>query len=249
MFFPYADDNPAERSPVVTLSLIATNVAIFLFQFLHPAVVSVESLGEVAMPGGVTQFGAIPAAITGAMPSAGPLPAWATLATCMFLHSSWPHVLTNMWFLWIFGNNVEDRMGPVKFTFFYVVCGVVATLAHVFVAPRSEIPLVGASGAISGVLAAYIVLFPKARVRTLIFAVFIVTTISVPAWLFLGFHFLTNLYLGMDSIRTGAVGTGGVATIAHVGGYGAGFVLVFALTSPRDWFRGPGPSAASMEAD
>ncbi len=230
---PLKDDVPVSRPPVVTIALIALNVAVFMWQV---AVVGLAYSVQVA--------GAIPYEILTLRDVQVPdlVPPPYTILTSMFLHGGFMHIAGNMLFLWIFGNNVEDALGRVRFVFFYVVSGVVAALAQVSVAamtaeptargivdPQLLVPMVGASGAIAGVLAAYMVLFPRARVLTLIPIVFFVRLLYVPAAFFIGLWFVIQLVsalLGNES---------GVAFVAHIGGFIAGWVLVKLLAPPRGW--------------
>ena len=211
---PLHDDNPAESTPVVTVAMIACCLVVFFYQSSLPA-----AGGEQF----VFQYGAIPAVVFGRAALATeltPIPAYATLLTSMFLHGSWMHVLGNMLYLWIFGNNVEDVMGHGKFLIFYLSCGIFAALSHALIDPVSTTPMVGASGAISGILGAYLLLFPRARV--LILAPVVGTT-YVPAGIVLGLWFVMQVLSGGASL--GAQG-GGVAFFAHVGGFVAGMLLI-----------------------
>ena len=214
---PLNDDNPTELPPIVTIALIATCSLVFLYQASLP-----ERLGEAF----VFQYGAIPAAVFGRTslpPEFGGLSPTATLLTSMFLHGGWMHLIGNMLYLWIFGNNVEDVMGHVRFIVFYVTCGILAALSHAMTDPASTIPMVGASGAISGVLGAYLLLFPRAQVLVLVPMGFASRTMYVPAAVVLGLWFLLQLLSGGMSIgREGA----GVAFWAHVGGFVAGMALI-----------------------
>jgi membrane associated rhomboid family serine protease len=142
----------------------------------------------------------------------------------MFTHGGWLHIIGNMWFLWIFGNNIEDAMGHGRFILFYLLCGVVAAGAQVLMAPNSAVPMVGASGAISGVLGAYLLLYPRVRVHVLVFLGFFVTTIVVPAYLMLGYWAVLQLLGGLPSL--GGRDVGGVAFFAHIGGFLAGILLI-----------------------
>ena len=211
---PLHDDNPTEITPFVTVLLIGTCVMVFIYQsFLPPG----------AEEHFVFQYGAIPAIVFGhatLQSEIVPIPAYATLLTSMFLHGSWMHLLGNMLYLWIFGNNIEDVMGHVRFITFYVVCGVCAALTHAVIDPASAIPMVGASGAISGILGAYLLLFPRARV--LILAPYVGTT-YVPAGVVLGLWFVMQVFSGGASLGTKG---GGVAFFAHVGGFVAGMLLI-----------------------
>lgn len=159
------------------------------------------------------------------------VPAWLTLLTCVFLHGGWMHFLGNMWFLWIFGDNVEDRLGHAGYAAFYLGCGLLASATHLLTGPASTIPTIGASGAIAGVMGAYLLLYPHARVLTLIPIVFIIQIIVLPAPLFLGIWFLIQLLQGSFSI--GDVQSGGVAWWAHIGGFVAGAAIVWLLRRGR----------------
>lgn len=225
--FPLRDDNPTLATPVVTIVLILANVAVWLY---------VQGMGydPDVMIGSVCTYGAIPAAITGQAGAAdraadaGRLVCepgglrYATVLTSMFLHGGWVHLIGNMWFLWLFGNNVEDAMGHVRFVIFYALAGVAAAAAQVFSAPDSLVPMVGASGAISGVMGAYLLLYPRIRIETLFIFVIILRIIPVPAWFVLILWFALQLLAGYAD----PMGTSGVAVWAHVGGFVAGVVLV-----------------------
>lgn len=212
---PLHDDNPTRLTPVVTMAFIALCVVVFL----HQAGLSQE-LAEIF----AHQFGAVPALIFGhaALPDEVRVafPASLTLITSMFLHGGWMHLLGNMLYLWIFGNNIEDAMGHVKFVVFYIVSGILAALSHALTDPSSPIPMVGASGAISAVLGAYLLLFPRAHVLVLLPAIGMT---RVPAGVVLGMWFVMQLISGGMSI--GASG-GGVAFFAHIGGFIAGMALI-----------------------
>jgi membrane associated rhomboid family serine protease len=226
---PLHDDNPTERFPFVTILFIVTCIGIFLYQNSLP-----EKLGEVF----VLQYGAIPAVVFGAgsLPEeASPaIPAALTLLSSMFLHGGWMHLLGNMLYLWIFGNNIEDAMGHAKYAVFYLLCGVMAALSHALTDPASQIPMVGASGAISAVLGAYLLLFPRAHVLVLLPAVGMT---RVAAGVVLGMWFVTQLISGGMSV--GAAG-GGVAFFAHIGGFVAGMALVGLFKRPEVPFFAPG---------
>jgi len=173
----------------------------------------------------ITQYAIIPAELLSGedLPPTIPVPVWLTILTSMFLHGGLIHLLGNMLYLWIFGDNVEDAMGPIRFLLFYILCGVAAALAQIAIDPGSATPLIGASGAIAGVLAAYFMLFPYARVLTLIPIFFFLRLVSVPAVLLLGIWFFLQVISGAGSLGSG----GGVAWFAHIGGFIAGAVLVF----------------------
>jgi membrane associated rhomboid family serine protease len=224
---PLRDDNPTSRFPAVTVGLIAVNALVWLYELQRGVVLSTLDYGLI--PSWLLQ-GVRDGPI--ALPGLGsvllhqevPVP-W-TILTSMFLHGGWMHVLGNMWFLWIFGDNVEDAMGRGRFAGFYLLCGLAAALAQVLVYPNSEAPMVGASGAIAGVLGAYLILHPRARVRCLWVLVIFVTFVNVPAWALLGLWFVSQFFVPMDS---------GVAWMAHVGGFVAGLALVrfFVQARPR----------------
>ncbi|HXH62963.1 MAG TPA: rhomboid family intramembrane serine protease [Gemmatimonadales bacterium] len=228
--FPYKDDNPTELTPYITVAVIALNVL---------AWVVLQGMGAPALLAhSVCRLGLIPGELLRTVPphTVVPLgpglactttahPAYATVLTSMFMHGGWFHLIGNMWFLWIFGNNVEDAMGHGRFVVFYLLCGLVAAATQVAASPGSAIPMIGASGAISGVLGAYLVLFPRVRVHTLIFLGFFVTTIALPAYLMLLYWFLLQLLGGLPSL-TGMQGGGGVAFFAHIGGFVAGAALI-----------------------
>ena len=211
---PLHDDNPTERTPAVTIACIATCVLIFFYQASLPA-----GLGDMF----VFQYGAIPAVLFGQsnLPETiVAIPAYATLITSMFLHGSWMHLIGNMLYLWVFGNNIEDVMGHAKYLAFYLTCGILAALSHALTDLSSPVPMVGASGAISGVLGAYVLLFPRARVLVLIPGL---GTTRVAAGVVLGIWFVMQLLSGGMSI--GSKG-GGVAFVAHIGGFLAGMALI-----------------------
>ncbi|GBD42012.1 Rhomboid protease GluP [bacterium HR39] len=211
---PIRDENPTRRRPVVTIGLIGLCVLVFLWQI---------GGGPRAFERGVYAFGLVPAALTGharLSPRLAVLPPELTLFTHMFLHGGWLHLGGNMLYLWIFGNNVEDRLGHLRFCGFYLACGVAAALAHVAIDPASRIPMVGASGAISGVLAAYLVWFPNARVLVLVPAGFLFTTL-LPAWLLIAVWFLLQIANALLADPSAP----GVAWWAHVGGFVAGLAL------------------------
>ena len=229
---PYKDENPTVILPFMTVGIIAVNVLAWLF-------VQGAGSGE-ALGASVCQLGMIPAELfrtvsPGTRVPLGPgvtciidTPHYATVITSMFMHGGWFHIIGNMWFLWLFGNNIEDSMGHVRFVVFYLLCGVVAAGAQLLADPHSRLPMVGASGAISGVLGAYILLYPRVRVHTLVTLGFFVTTIALPAYVMLGYWFVLQLLLGMVS-RT----SGGVAVWAHVGGFVAGVALIKLFLNPE----------------
>jgi rhomboid family protein len=202
---PLHDDNPTRSMPVVTVTLIVINVLVFLAELANP---------------GLMAFAMVPANVL----QQGGSGTYLTFITSMFLHGSWMHLIGNMLYLWIFGNNIEDAMGKIRYIVFYLLCGIAAAAAHLLSAPRSEIPVVGASGAISGVLGAYLLLYPHARVMTLVPLGFYSRMIYVPSWVLLVFWFVMQLFSGW--VGGGEGDTGGVAFWAHVGGFIAGLALV-----------------------
>jgi membrane associated rhomboid family serine protease len=216
MLFPFRDDNPTRITPVVTVTFIAVNVLVFMYQLSLPG-----RAGEMF----IYTFGMIPAVLFGSAqlpPELAAVPGWATVFTSMFLHGGLMHIAGNMLFLWVFGNNVEDAMGHGRFIVFYLLCGIAAALAQGLSDTRSEIPMIGASGAISGVLGAYMILHPRAEVHSLLFLGFFIRVITLPAMLVLGIWFLLQLL----QAAVARPGEGGVAFLAHIGGFIAGVVLV-----------------------
>jgi membrane associated rhomboid family serine protease len=225
---PIRDENPTLRTPVVTIALIVATSLVWIL---------VQGAGFSArLPQSICELGLIPGELTGSASERaielGPQtqcvlsaePHWYTLLTSMFMHGSWFHLIGNMWFLWIFGNNVEDSMGRGRFVLFYLLSGSCAAAAQILTDPSSPIPMVGASGAIGGVMGAYVVLYPRVAVDLLVFLGFFVTTVRVPAFLMLGYWFVLQLLGGLPQLGGGQ---GGVAFWAHVGGFVAGAGLVF----------------------
>lgn len=219
---PFKDNIPTERFPVVTVALIVINVLIFLYEL---------SLGRQGLDEFYRVYGMTPYEITSGV-SLVPrnFPVYLTLITSMFLHGGILHLGGNMLFLWIFGNNVEDSMGRFRFIIFYLVCGVAASLAQIAIDPSSQVVNIGASGAIAGVLGGYILLFPRARVTTLVFLGFFITFFELPAVVVLVFWFVLQLFSGSISIFSGAASGGGVAYFAHVGGFVLGLLLIRLFT-------------------
>ena len=219
---PLKDDNPTSTFPYVTVAIIAVNALVFLYQLTLQFTLGIKGLAAF-----IYSAAAIPYEITHLVDlgthALVPLPL--TLFTAMFVHGGIVHIVGNMLFLWIFGDNIEDSMGHGRFIVFYLLSGLVASLTHVFASPDSTIPMVGASGAIAGILGAYFVLFPRARVKTLIFFFFFVQIIDVPAVFFLGLWFLYQ-------ILSSGMG-GNIAWYAHIGGFLAGVLLVRVFVSKR----------------
>ena len=233
--FPLYDDNPRLGWPWLTAALIALNVLAWVF---------VQQLGtEHGLASSMCQFGLIPGDLLGTVPVGLRVPlsktlacvlegdaSWLTLLSSMFMHGGWMHIIGNMWFLWVFGDNVEDVMGPVRYVVFYLASGLAAAFAQIVSDPSSAVPMVGASGAIGGVMGAYARLYPRAQVQTLLFLGFFVTRIRVPALLMLGYWFLIQVLSGLPALGSR---DGSVAFWAHVGGFVAGAGLSFVLVDPR----------------
>ena len=217
---PLADEIPRRRAPVITVALLALNVVVFLYEL---------ALGADAQ-GLLMSLGAVPAAI--ASPVENPL-AFLTLFTSMFLHGGWTHLIGNMLYLWIFGDNVEDALGHIGYLVFYLFAGVAAGLAQVAMAPSSLVPAIGASGAIAGVLAVYLVLYPSAPVRALVPGLFFARVARVPAAAVLGMWFIIQLFNGFLSLGVSTMTTGGVAWFAHIGGFVVGLVVGFIARGRR----------------
>ncbi|MDX1480200.1 MAG: rhomboid family intramembrane serine protease [Woeseiaceae bacterium] len=239
--FPIRDDNPGILTPYATIGLIALNIVAWVF---------VQGMGtEPSLSASVCRLGLIPGELLERVPAGTRLPlgpgatcvlgdggGWHTVFTSMFLHGGWFHIIGNLWFLWIFGNNVEDVMGPTRFIVFYLLCGVGAAAAQAAADPASSIPMVGASGAIGGVMGAYVLLFPRVHVHLLLILGFYVTTIAVPAVFMLGYWFLMQLLGGFTSLDAAG---GGVAFWAHVGGFAAGLLLIGLFRNPALLRRHP----------
>jgi len=226
--FPIRDDNPHFTTPYATYGLIAVNALVWAL---------VQGFGaEPALSSSVCQLGLVPADLLHTAPAGTSFPltpdsvctlsgdgsSWHTVITSMFMHGGWMHLIGNMWFLWIFGNNVEDAMGHFRFVLFYLLCGISAAALQTAFDPHSVIPMVGASGAIGGVMGAYVLMYPRVHVHLFVFLGFYATTFAVPAYFMLGYWFLVQLVSG--SVAIGAQG-GGVAFWAHVGGFVAGALL------------------------
>ena len=226
---PLRDDAPRSSYPYLTLVLIIVNVNVFLYQFA--LYLGSPSAGEAF----VQSFGSVPANISAALVGRYPLDDGLTpVLTSMFLHGGWMHLIGNMWFLWIFGDNIEDELGHGYYLFFYLACGLAATVAHFIANPLSDVPTVGASGAISGVMGAYMIRFPWARVVTLIPIFVFFTTVELPAVVLLAYWFLIQFVSGAADF--GAQG-GGVAWWAHVGGFMAGAALIWMRPKRRRQVR------------
>ena len=229
--FPYRDENVSLRTPYATFALIGANVATWFL---------VQGAGqELPLAESVCNLGLVAGELTGRLEPGTAFPMGKGLAcvvdegrepihlvTHMFLHGSWMHLLGNMWFLWIFGNNVEDSMGRARFIIFYLLCGFAAAFLQISLTPASGIPMVGASGAISGVMGGYVVLYPFVKVYVLLPLGFVMTTVALPAWTMIGYWTLIQFVSGVVSLGMKESEGGGVAFWAHVGGLVAGLLLV-----------------------
>ena len=225
--FPLRDENPTEITPYFTVALIILNMVAWVY-------LQGGGFHDATFFASICRYGLIPAELTGQtggylgveiMPGVpcrfGGL-TWQTVLTSMFLHGSWLHLIGNMWFLWVFGNNIEDSMGHIRYLIFYLVTGAAAAAAHVWTAMDSVVPTIGASGAVSGIMGAYLILYPRVRVQTLFIILIFIKILPVPAWVVLGQWFVLQFLYG----ATIPTGDGGVAFWAHVGGFVAGALLV-----------------------
>lgn len=214
---PLRDTQPSHHFPVVTVGLIAVNVLAFLYQI---------SLDEFSLNHFVAEYGLVPRRLQ-----------LTDFVTNIFLHGGWWHLIGNMWFLWIYGDNIEDILGRGKFLLFYVLCGVAAGLVHVLFNLDSRVPTIGASGAIAGIMGAYLVKFPHSRILTLVPVIIFITTMEIPAWLILLYWFVLQFFSGVGTIGQSHLNQGGVAWFAHVGGFLAGIALIY-LLRPQARYRG-----------
>lgn len=225
--FPLRDDNPQILTPYITYAIVILNALVWIF---------IQGMGaEPQLSASICRFGLIPGELLQNLPPQAQVqmgqglycrisssPDWFTPLSSMFMHGGWLHIIGNMWFMWIFGNNVEDAMGHFRFAVFYLLCGLAAATLQTFADPNSAIPMVGASGAIGGVMGAYILLYPRVHVHMLVILGFFITTVAVPAVFMLGYWFVLQLISGLASMEA----EGGVAFWAHVGGFAAGAALV-----------------------
>jgi len=209
--FPLYDTVRSHRFPAINLILIVINALAFLYEI---------QMDPSALKEFIFEWGLIPARLLG-----NPSTAWRTIFTSMFLHGGWFHIINNMWVLFIFGDNVEARMGGIRYLSFYLLSGVAAVLLQTYVLPSSNVPMIGASGAVAGVLGAYLILFPHSRIASLVPILFIFTIIEIPAVIFLLFWFVSQLYSGLFAIQGG--GGSGIAWWAHIGGFIFGIIMVF----------------------
>jgi len=232
---PLRDENPSLHPPIGVFLLIGLNILCWAF---------LQGFGaEQPLLRSICQFGLIPAELLGSVPAGTPLPlsgstlcttgGWAlfTPVSSMFLHGGWFHLLGNLWFLWVFGDNVEDLMGTARFLLFYLLCGLAAAFAQILSGPESLLPMVGASGAIGGVMGAYARFFPRVPVHTLVVLIFFWTTVSLPAFVLLAYWFLLQILGGLPALAGAA--RGGVAFWAHIGGFAAGWLLINFFCDPQ----------------
>ena len=210
---PFKDDNPTTILPFVTIGLIAVNVMVFMLQVTSPVNPREIALAYGAVPNYLLKFDAVQ-----------PIHPLLTLFTSMFMHGGLFHLGGNMLYLWIFGNNIEDKLGHIKFVIFYILGGIAAAYSHAFASPSSMLPMVGASGAVSGILGAYVLLFPRAKVYTLVFFGFFARVITLPAVFVIGFWIVIQFINGI--LSKGLVNQGGVAWFAHIGGFVFGILLI-----------------------
>ena len=213
---PLRDTQPSYGRPLVTAAIIAINILIFLYEF---------SLDPFSQNHFIATYGIVPAKFQ-----------YVDLLTSMFLHGGWMHVIGNMWFLWIYGDNVEDVLGHPRFLLFYLLCGIAAGLVQVMASPGSRIPTVGASGAIAGVMGAYLIKFPHSRILTLVPIFIFFTTMEIPAVFMLLYWFVIQLFSGVGSIGSSSVSHGGVAWFAHIGGFLTGMILIKVMGT-KDRYR------------
>lgn len=211
--FPLRDTNPSSTFPFVNITIIVINVLIFLYEL---------SLSSHELNSFLKNFGIVPALF---LEHFGPFEVL-TVFSSMFLHGGWMHLISNMWALYIFGDNIEDRLGHIRYLLFYLLCGVAAGLTQVFLSQGSTVPTIGASGAIAGVLGGYILLFPHARILTLVPIYIIIKFIEVPAIVYLGFWFITQFFTGFATLNARNAEEGGVAWWAHVGGFVMGLLII-----------------------
>ena len=216
---PLRDTQPSFSFPLVTIGLIALNVLAFLYEF---------SLDEFSLNHFLLEYGFVPRRFQ-----------WVDILTGMFLHGGWLHLIGNMWFLWIYGDNVEDILGHFKYLLFYLLCGVAATLLQYVFTLDSRVPTIGASGAIAGVMGAYLVKFPRSKVLTLVPIIIFFTTMEIPAWLILAYWFVLQFFSGVGSVGQSHLNQSGVAWFAHIGGFLAGIVLIRLLRPKQNYSSRP----------
>lgn len=225
---PLRDENPSSTIPFINTALILANIYVFIYQnFFVPGGSSPLFFRLGSIPYEFTHFVDIPP------PSLVPVPL--TIFTAMFMHGGWIHLISNMLFLWIFGDNIEDVLGHIKYLFFYIVCGVLASFLHILTNINSQVPSIGASGAIAGVMGAYLFLFPKARIRTLVIFVIFIQIVRLPTIIILGYWILIQILSGFAEI--GLPKGAGIAWFAHIGGFFSGFFLIMIMKKRRRPYR------------
>jgi membrane associated rhomboid family serine protease len=230
MFIPLKDDNPTSRVPYVTILFIALNAAVFFYQLFSPDGLQYFVYKMGAIPYEITHFKALSLLVMDSREPLARLFPPLTLFVSMFMHGGIFHLAFNMLYLWIFGNNIEDFLGPIRFILFYILSGLGASLTHILFHPNSQVPMIGASGAIAGILGAYLILYPQARVLTLVFLFFFIRIIAVPA------AFVLGIWILIQVLNIGA--GGGVAWFAHIGGFLIGIALIKLFTKrqkPQVW--------------
>lgn len=215
--FPLYDTARSRKFPIINLTLIVANVLAYLYEL---------QMGSGALENFIFTWGLIPVRLM-----SDPTNTWNTIYSSMFLHGGWFHIINNMWVLFIFGDNVEARMGSLKYLIFYLLCGTAAGLLQTYVLPSSQVPMIGASGAVAGVLGAYLVFYPRSRVASLVPIFFIFTIIEIPAFIYLIFWFLSQLYSGWLSFQ--GIGGSGIAWWAHIGGFVFGLFMSFFFANRR----------------
>ncbi len=234
MFIPLKDENPTSRFPIVTVLFITLNVVVFFLQLVSPEGLQFYVYKMGTIPYEITHFKSITLQVVQTAEQIPRLNPVLTLIVSMFMHGGFLHLLFNMLYLWIFGNNIEDFLGPFRFILFYLFTGVGASLAHIIFNANSEVPMIGASGAIAGVLGAYLILYPRARVMTFMFLFFFIRIVPIPASFVLGFWFFMQLLNVF-----GAGQAGGVAWFAHIGGFliGMGLIKLITKKRPKVWIH------------
>ena len=225
---PLKDENPSNTIPIVNVSLILANISVFIYQYF------VAQGGPAQL---FYQLGCIPYEFSHISDIDPPalIPVPLTILSAMFMHGGWIHLISNMLFLWIFGDNIEDRLGHLRYLLFYLVCGIVASLSHIATNFNSQIPSIGASGAIAGVMGAYMFLFPKARVKTLVILFIFIQIVRIPAVIILGYWILIQVLSGFAEFGS-RNGGGGIARFAHIGGFAAGFILIVMMRKRKERF-------------
>ncbi len=217
---PLRDTQPSYTFPFVTVAIIVLNVAAFLYEF---------SMDPYELNFFIAHYGVIPTRFQ-----------WMDVLTSIFLHGGWMHLIGNMWFLWIYGDNVEDILGHSQYLLFYLLCGLAATMVHVAFNADSRVPTIGASGAIAGVMGAYVVKFPHSRITTLVPITIFLTTVDIPAYFILLYWFVIQFFSGVGSVGHSHLSQGGVAWFAHIGGFLAGVALILVMRTEKRWSHGPG---------